>query len=204
MRPSRTVADGASGNAVIVVAHPGRTPSIPRRGDRGATCLAPVAGQRRQHAAVLIASAPPQAESQLRSYLASYTRLDGVVEGSVGIPLTRAEHDALLHGFPKLQCQVRAGSFGAGEPWFACPFQIARSSTVCLPRPTRWATGSGIRCMFDRGPRIPRRCVMRARMCCVFGAFPASRNPRRDAGTARGKARDSHRTVRRVRRRGFR
>ena len=73
----------------------------------------------------LITSAPPQAESQLRSYLASYTRLDGVVEGSVGIPLTRAEHDALLHGFPKLQCQVRAGSFGAGEPWFACPFQIA-------------------------------------------------------------------------------
>jgi len=74
---------------------------------------------------LLITAAPPEAEPQLRAYLASYTRLDSVVDGSVELPLTRAEHDALFEGFPKLQSQVRTGHFGAGDPWFACPFQIA-------------------------------------------------------------------------------
>jgi TIR domain len=73
---------------------------------------------------LLIISGPPEAESELRRYLASFTRLDSVVEGSLGLALTRAEHDAFLDGFPKLQTRVSAGRFGAGNAWFACPFQI--------------------------------------------------------------------------------
>jgi len=73
---------------------------------------------------LLFASAPASAEADLRRHLASFTRLDHVVEGSVEVPRDRGRHDGWAAGFPALQCRVSADGFGAGDAWFACDFRV--------------------------------------------------------------------------------
>lgn len=73
---------------------------------------------------LLFATAPASAEADLRRHLASFTRLDHIIEGSVEAPRDRGRHDEWAAGFPALQCRVGAGGFGAGDAWFACDFRV--------------------------------------------------------------------------------
>lgn len=72
---------------------------------------------------VLVATTPDDA--QLRSALAAFTALEGVVAGSVSIPVQRREHDALLDGFPTWQCRIESDGYRLGNLWFACDFRLA-------------------------------------------------------------------------------
>jgi len=74
---------------------------------------------------LLIVSAPPEAEVALRRYLASFTRLENVIAGSVGIPLSREEHDALLQGFPRRQYRSCAPAYSYANAWLACDLSVS-------------------------------------------------------------------------------
>lgn|GEM_PF-4129618 len=74
---------------------------------------------------LLFTTAPAAHEEELRRYLASFTRLDKLVEGSTELPLTRARYDELTAAVPRLRCRVAALGFGAGDIWFACNFRVA-------------------------------------------------------------------------------
>ena len=73
----------------------------------------------------LIFSASAGKETDLRRYLASFTRLDNIIEGSVTLPLTREEHDALLDSFPRYHCRIATQGYARREVWFACDFRVA-------------------------------------------------------------------------------
>jgi hypothetical protein len=72
----------------------------------------------------LLVSAPLAFEVELRSYLASLTRLDNVVEGSVGLPVTRQQHDQLTGSFPRRQYRVQTDQFFVDDVYLACDFQV--------------------------------------------------------------------------------
>src|SRR5205085_7712630 len=74
---------------------------------------------------LLFITAPAAREDELRHYLASCTRLDKLIEGSVELPLARARYDQLAAAVPRLRCRVAALGFGAGDIWFACNFRVA-------------------------------------------------------------------------------
>ena len=81
---------------------------------------------------LLFITAPAACEDELRHYLASFTRLDKLIEGSTELPLERAQYDQLAAGVPRLRCRVAALGFGAGDIWFACNFRVAPQLNALL------------------------------------------------------------------------
>jgi hypothetical protein len=80
---------------------------------------------KRQLDRLLLVSAPASSESPMRRYIASFARLNNIIDGSLNLPLQRIAHDALMDGFPHLQCLMAVPGFRIGEVWFACNFRVA-------------------------------------------------------------------------------
>lgn len=72
----------------------------------------------------LLISAPAHQEPDLRRYFGSFIRLENIFEGSITVPLTREEHDALVDDFPRYCCRVAAQDFAHGEVLLACDFRV--------------------------------------------------------------------------------
>jgi hypothetical protein len=64
-------------------------------------------------------------DSVLRRYLASFTRLELLAEGSVCVPLTNAEYERALPAFPPFRIAATPPPYRVGEAWFACDFRVA-------------------------------------------------------------------------------
>ncbi|MEP6690940.1 MAG: toll/interleukin-1 receptor domain-containing protein [Gemmatimonadaceae bacterium] len=73
---------------------------------------------------VHLVSAPDTRDAALRRYLASFTRLDVIADGSTVSPSSREEYDAIVDDVPRLQCRARASGFRWRDVWFACDFRI--------------------------------------------------------------------------------
>ncbi len=72
---------------------------------------------------VFVATSPH--EARLRKGLAAFTALEGVIAGSISIPMERAEHDILLDQFPAWQCRIEGNGYRLPPVWFACDFRVA-------------------------------------------------------------------------------
>jgi TIR domain-containing protein len=73
----------------------------------------------------LVVSAPQASEPELRRYLGTFARLENVIQGSVGLPTTREEHDGLLDRFPEFRCHSAMPFYGSDTAWFACDYRLA-------------------------------------------------------------------------------
>lgn len=69
-------------------------------------------------------SSGPEVEPNLRSYLASFTRLGNLIDGSVHLPLDREQYDQLTGDFPRYQHRVDAYQFFVDDAYIACDFRL--------------------------------------------------------------------------------
>jgi hypothetical protein len=67
---------------------------------------------------------PAQHQSALRQYLASYLRLQAIVDEPLVLPKSQEEHDRLAAALPIFQCSIRPGPFRAANCWLACNFRM--------------------------------------------------------------------------------
>jgi len=72
----------------------------------------------------LLFRCPVQHESTLRQYLASYLRLQAIVDNPLVLPNSQAEHDRLAAAVPVFQCSIKPDPFRAGNCWLACNFRV--------------------------------------------------------------------------------
>jgi len=76
---------------------------------------------------VVVITAPPIAESEVRGVFAGLTRLERLLGGSIQLPTTPAAHDDLLSGVPPLRYSPLDDAFQARGLPVACDFRIAPS-----------------------------------------------------------------------------
>lgn len=62
---------------------------------------------------------------QLRRFLAPFTRLETLINGSATLPLSRKDYDVVADDVPLMRCRVVTPSFQAGGARVACDFRIA-------------------------------------------------------------------------------
>jgi len=72
----------------------------------------------------LLFRCPVQHESTLRQYLASYLRLQVIVDNPLILPNSKDEHDSLASAVPVFQCSIKPDPFRAGNCWLACNFRV--------------------------------------------------------------------------------
>ena len=81
-----------------------------------------------QHGAARLLSVHADAkdEAQLRRFLGRFALLEGVIEDSVELPVSRETFDAWFADFPGLRCRVALPPQGTGDDiWLSCQFRIA-------------------------------------------------------------------------------
>ncbi len=74
---------------------------------------------------VLFVATPARHEWALRRFLASFTRLDNLIEGSVELPLDRTRYDQLAAQMPRWRTRVAPPCLAIGDVWFASDFRVA-------------------------------------------------------------------------------
>lgn len=73
---------------------------------------------------VLFVAAPAHCEWALRRFLASFTRLENLIEGSIELPLDRTRYDQLTADMPRWRARVAPPCFAIGDVWFASDFRL--------------------------------------------------------------------------------
>lgn len=76
-------------------------------------------------ALTVILSTRKDADAELRSTIASFTRLETYLSDSVSIPHSRQSHDAIIQTFPEYHCRIPISSYSVEDIWFACDFRLA-------------------------------------------------------------------------------
>jgi hypothetical protein len=100
---------------------------------------------------ILLANASD--EWVLRRALATFTRLETIVPGSVQIPLNTEMHDSVIGGFPRYQCAIDVAGYGCAEYWFASDFQVHTFLKDLLDQAQILGHGVGYQAnMTDSGP----------------------------------------------------
>ncbi|NJM39212.1 MAG: hypothetical protein HC845_15935 [Akkermansiaceae bacterium] len=97
---------------------------------------------------LIIALAPNSSEEKLRSYLASFTRLDNISGGSIYIPVSRSEHDQIMSGFPTRQHRINAHEFVVDDIYFACNFRAWNELTNLFAEAGLFEYTVGYQCQF--------------------------------------------------------
>jgi hypothetical protein len=72
----------------------------------------------------LLFRCPVHHAARLRQYLASYLRLQAIVDNPLVLPKSQDEHDRLGTAVPVFQCSIKPGPFCAGDCWLACNFRV--------------------------------------------------------------------------------
>ena len=72
----------------------------------------------------LLVVVPNENEISLRNCLASFTRLESLLENSADIPSTRDAHDAILRPFQLHRCHLRMPVYKVDTAWMACDFHL--------------------------------------------------------------------------------
>ncbi len=102
----------------------------------------------------LVATSPQR--DSLRKCMAAFTALEGVVEGSVSLPVHRQEYDSLLERFPPLQCRIEGDGYRLPNVWFACDFRLASRLSTLLAEAEMYGYALGYQAHLGRVPIEPR------------------------------------------------
>lgn len=73
---------------------------------------------------VLFASTAQTRSTELRRFLAPFTRLEALVTGSATLPLSREDYDVVSDNIPHMRCRIATAGFQAGGARLACDFRI--------------------------------------------------------------------------------
>jgi len=73
----------------------------------------------------LLCLAPAEFEPQLRRSLATFSRLDSIIQDSVTFVSNRQEYDTQVLSLPSYRYRVTMPSYGVEGAWFACDFRLS-------------------------------------------------------------------------------